>query len=125
MKHLKNLSIFLTLSLLALPSVTLAQFQASDAQVFIDWPELQVDREPGSQSEAKVYAIIDHPIALYTILENNRFGPAILGVFQCNKEFTVLESSNNDYYDILCVDENIFEEKTTAILRFADDGMYK
>ncbi len=113
-----------TLPSVLFPSVALAQFQASEAKVFVDWPDLQVGREPGSQSEAKVYAVIDHPIALYTILENNRYGPALLGTFQCNREFTVLKSTSNGYFDILCVDENIFEEKTSSVLRFGANGTY-
>jgi len=110
--------------LIALPSLALAQFQASDAKVFVDWPELQVDPVPGGQSEAMVYAVIDFPVSLYTIAVQNRSNIAVLGAFQCNREFTVLKSSTKGFYDIRCVDEDVFEQRSTYVLRFGKNGMY-
>jgi len=114
----------LALPLIALPSVALAQFQPSDAKIFIDWPELQVDPMPGQQSEAMIYAIIDGDVALYTIAVQNRSNTAVLGAFKCNREFTVLKSYSNGFYDIRCVDEDTFKQPGTYILSFGKNGMY-
>ncbi len=110
--------------LIALPSLGLAQFQPSQAKLFVDWPELQMDPMPGQQTEAAVYAIVDLPTALYTISVTTRSGVAVLGAFQCNKEFSVLKSGINGFYDIRCVDEDIFENSSTYVLRYGKNGRY-
>jgi len=116
--------ILLALVLMFLPSIAHAQFQASSAKTFIDWPNLQVDPLPGQQSEAMVYAVIEDDVALYTIAVQNRTSIAVLGAFQCNREFGVLKSSSNGFYDIRCVNADMFEEATTYILKFGKNQIY-
>ncbi len=118
------LSALFALFIIGAPSLALAQFQASSAKVFIDWPELEVDPFPGEQSEAMIYAVIDDDVALYTIATQNRNNIAVLGAFQCNKEFTVLKSSSNGFYDIRCVDKNVFGQSSSYILHYGKNGMY-
>ncbi|VAW14321.1 hypothetical protein MNBD_ALPHA12-2035 [hydrothermal vent metagenome] len=112
------------LTIIGAPSLALAQFQKSEARVFVDWPELQVDPMPGGQSEAMVYAVIDGEVALYTIAVQNRNNIAVLGAFQCNKEFTILKSSTNGFYDIRCVDQDVFKQPKAYILRYGNNGLY-
>ncbi len=99
--------------LIAIPSLGLAQFQPGEAKLFLDWPESQVDPIPGDRTEAAIYAVIDHPAALYTISVFYRYNNGVIGAFQCNREFSVLKSSTNGFYDIRCVDENAFEQSST------------
>ena len=99
----------------------LAQFSSSDAKVFIGGPELQVETLPGQQYAVYTYATIDLPVALYTIISSNRFNYAVLGTFQCNAEFSTLKTQTNGYYDIRCVDKNVFNEPEAYVLKF--DGL--
>ncbi len=112
------LSALFALIIIGAPSLAQAQFQASKAKVFLDWPELQVDPMPGQQSEAMVYAVIDGDVALYTIAVQNRNAISALGAFQCNKEFTVLKTRSNEFRDIRCVDRDDFGKLHRYVLKF-------
>jgi len=118
-------SAFLATLLIAAPSLASAQFQPSQARVFIDWPQLEVEPMQGFNSEFAIYAVIDEPRVLYTITVTTRSNVSVLGAFHCNKEFTVLTSSTNGYFDIRCVEEDLFEQVSTYILRMGKDGLYK
>jgi len=109
---------FITVLLVLAPLQSAAQFRPSDAKAFIDWPNLQVNPIPGQQSEAMIYGVIDDDVALYTIAVRNRSSIAVLGAFQCNKAFTILKTSSNDFYDIKCVDEDTFKNANTYVLMF-------
>lgn len=100
------------------PSSALAQFTVIDADVYSGGPELQVEFFPGQQYEVYTYATIDLPVALYTIISANRFNYAVLGTFQCNAKFEVLKTHHNGFYDIQCVDENVFNEPETYVLKY-------
>ncbi len=114
----KIIAVFIAALFILTPLQSAAQFQPSTAKTFIDWPNLQVDPVPGQQSEAMVYAVINDDVALYTIAVRNRTSIAVLGAFQCNKEFTILKTSSNDFYDIRCVDEGMLDNVKTYILTF-------
>ncbi len=113
------------LFLLALPSAALAQFQTSQGKLFIDWPRLEVEPMQGFSVEFAIYAIVDQPKVIYTITATTRSNVSVLGAFHCNNEFTVLKTSTNGYYDIRCVEVDLFEQKRTYILRMGKDGLYK
>ncbi len=115
----------IALFLLAIPSAALAQFQASEGRLFIDWPRLEVEPVQGFSSEFAIYAIVDQPKVIYTITVTTRSNVSVLGAFHCNDEFSVLKTSTNGYYDIRCVEIDLFEQKRTYILRMGKDGLYK
>ena len=110
---------------LALASPAQAQFEPSQAKVFVDWPQLEVEPMQGLNSEFAIYALVDQPKVIYTIIVTTRSNVSVLGSFHCNKEFTVLTSSTNGLYDIRCVEEDLFEQVSTYILRMGKDGLYK
>ena len=125
MSYLKYIfSALVAVFFIALPSLANAQFEPSDARLFVDWPQLEADPMPGQSSESMIYAVIDGDIALYTIAVQNRFNIAVLGSFQCNKEFTLLKSQSNGFYDIRCADKNVFNETSIYILQFGKNGQY-
>ncbi len=117
--------VFLALLLVLAPSLSLAQFEPSQAKVFIDWPQLEVEPLQGFNSEFAIYALVDQPKVIYTITVTTRSNVSVLGAFHCNKEFTVLTSSTNGLYDIRCVEEDLFEQVSTYVLRMGKDGLYK
>lgn len=102
-----------------------AQFEPSNAKVFVDYPNLIVEPYPGRISEIAIYAVINSPIALYTITIDNRFSTGVLGTFQCAKEFTILKTSSNNFYDIKCVDLDVFDKPLQYILKADEDGIYQ
>ncbi len=114
----------IALFIIALPAVSLAQFQKSPASIFTDWPELEVAPTPGDQSQIQIYAIVDKTRVVYTIIDNNRFNSFIWGSFKCDKEFTVLKTSSNNYYDISCIDKDMFDQPVAYVLRYDGRGKY-
>ena len=125
MSYLKYVSgALFALFSLALPLNAVAQFQPSDARLFVDWPELSAQTMPGPPNEAMIYAIIEGDIALYTIAIRNRSDIAVLGSFQCNKEFQILKSQSNGLYDIRCADKNVFNETSIYIIQYGENGQY-
>jgi len=110
---------------IALSAPANAQFAPSNAKVFVDYPDLIVEPYPGRISEIAIYAIINSPIALYTITIDNRFSTGVLGTFQCGKEFTILKTSSNNFYDIKCVDLDVFNEPIPYIIKADEDGSYQ
>ncbi|HHG89008.1 MAG TPA: hypothetical protein ENJ90_00830 [Devosia sp.] len=124
-----NLRVFARCTLAALFLVPAnsaqAQFEPSQAKVFIDWPQLEVEPMQGFSSEFAIYALVDQPRVVYTITVTTRSNVSVMGAFHCNKEFTVLTSSTNGYYDIRCVEEDLFEQVRTYVLRMGKDGLYK
>ncbi len=118
-------SALLATALIAAPSLASAQFEPSQASVFVDWPQLEVEPMQGFNSEFAIYALVDQPRVIYTITVTTRSNVSVMGAFHCNQEFTVLTSSTNGYFDIRCVEEDLFEQVRTYILRMGKDGLYK
>ncbi len=116
-----KLVIALTLALV--PQMATA-FEPAGAKLFIDFPELNVDYELGS--EAVIYAIIEgstaHPQVIYTITYNHKGEIFTLGSFRCDLEFEVLGTSHSGMYDIKCVRQNIHSEITETVLQKGDGG---
>ena len=120
------MAILLIAALLLVPANSAqAQFEPSQAKVFIDWPQLEVEPMQGFSSEFAIYALVDQPRVVYTITVTTRSNVSVMGAFHCNKEFTVLTSSANGYFDIRCVEEDLFEQVRTYVLRMGKDGLYK
>ncbi len=115
--------LIIALALALAPQMATA-FEPADAKLYIGFPELVVDYEPGS--EAAVYAIIEgstaHPQVIYTITYNHKGEIATLGSFRCDLEFEVLGTSHSGMYDIKCVREHITQGITETVLQKDDNG---
>ncbi|HHS82994.1 MAG TPA: hypothetical protein ENJ68_05680 [Devosia sp.] len=110
-------------SLLAMSLLTAtparAQFERYDADVFLyTGRNFEVQLMDGHPPTVTVFAIIDLPTALYVIFSNDRSYNTPLGTFQCNKEFTLLNTQSNGLYDVRCVNDTPYTKNDVSTLKF-------
>ncbi|WP_415156835.1 hypothetical protein [Maritalea sp.] len=110
-----------------------ADFIQSDNDLFVGWPDLVANPQPTPPglpiTEYGVYAIVETggtnlPV-IYVIFSDFKGKRAVHGAFRCDKEFEVQQTNTNGFYDIRCVKQNVFGQKTTSILRYDKSGIYK
>lgn len=104
-----------------------AEFEKTGRSVFVDWPSLS-PAESTDGSEFEVLAIVDTDDAnssvIYVINYLYKSKTFVLGAFQCNHQFEILQSVTNDRYDIRCERKDIFGSISRTILKADDSGMY-
>lgn len=107
-----------------------AEFIKSDHQLFVNWLDLEVEPSPiPPMTEFGAYAIVETggtnlPV-IYVIFSDVNGKRAVHGAFRCDKEFEVQKTSQNGFYDIKCVKQNVFGIKTVTSLRYNDFGQYE
>jgi len=109
-----------------LASQAYAQFQpAEDETLYLDFPELALEYEPGS--EFRVHAIANSYTkrVIYVISRAYRGRIIPFGAFECGTSFTYLNSSTNGFRDIRCVTFDGLNTPTTSILRVAHNAGYE
>ena len=117
--------LFVAFSLLIASPVS-AQFRKSDDKLFIDWPDLAQDYEPGS--EFVIHAIVPDGRSDQTIYVISRDWKGDLipfGAFECGAEFTVLDSFTNGFRDIRCVAVDGVGNRTRYTLRVKNNAGYE
>lgn len=103
-----------------------ADFTRTDDIVFIDGLELSDQFTPGSEyfAHAIVRSSGQNMPVIYVIYYSHKGDRRVLGAFRCDKEFEVVDSMTSGLRDIRCVRENVFEQRTTVLLKF-NGGMYE
>lgn len=107
-----------------------AKFVKSDHLLFVDWLELEVEPSPIPPIiEYGAYAIVETggenlPV-IYTIFSSFKGKCAVHGAFRCDKEFEVQKTHQNGFYDIRCVKQDVFGNKTVTSLRYNGSGQYE
>jgi len=125
---LKTATANLTLAAtLATATPVAAEFQPYGKKVLVDWPELSVEpRQDGGKYE--VLALYEGTAATdrvqYIITYKFTDSSVLLGGYNCNHSFVVMQSNTNGLYDITCVQENQPGEYLVYYLRGEPDGRY-
>lgn len=121
------IALMVLVALAAGPLSARAEFTKTDDKLFVGWLELAVNRNP--ETEYGAYAIVqtggENLPVTYVIFSSFKGKMAVHGAFRCDKEFAVLETHSNGHYDIQCVKQDVFGQKTVTILRYGDSGLYE
>ena len=120
MKHL------FVMAFILLTSQAHAQFQpAEEDTLYLDFPELALQYEPGS--EFRVHAIANGYTkrVIYVITREYRGRIIPFGAFECGTSFTYLNSSTNGFRNIRCVTFDGLNNPITSILRVANNAGYE
>ncbi len=104
-----------------------AQSASDTHQVYISWPDLSVEPlEEGAKYE--VLTLVDSrsefAAVFYVIVYIDKERTALLGTFNCNHTFQVMQTSTNGLYDIICAQENQPDEMTVYYLTGEPSGNY-
>ncbi|MBZ0217254.1 MAG: hypothetical protein K8F25_11910, partial [Fimbriimonadaceae bacterium] len=62
---------------------------------------------------------------VYVIFSSFKGKRAVHGAFRCDKEFAVQQTYTNGFYDIRCVKQDVFGQKTVTLLRYGGSGLYE
>jgi len=105
-----------------------AQFEKTKRVVFIDWPDLSVEPAPMG-AEYEILSIVktgqtNAPV-IYVISYNYKGRKFMLGAFNCNLRFEILDTSTNGLRDIRCDERLEFGEEVNTTLTGKDNGAYE
>lgn len=106
-------------------------FTLSDSELFLGWLDLAVnedDLDPGQpQREFGAYAIAESgtnmPV-IYVMFSSFKGRLSVHNAFRCDKEFTVLESHTNEFYDVRCVKQYTDSDNIVSVLRYEGERGY-
>lgn len=110
-----------------------AQFARSDDGLYIGWLDLNVNEAFDASSGAPpveygAYSIVQAggknlPV-VYVIFSSFKGKMTVHGAFRCDKEFSVQTSHTLGLYDIKCIRQDVFGQKTTTLLQYDRSGLY-
>jgi hypothetical protein len=105
-----------------------AQFEKTKRAVFIDWPDLSIDPAPMG-AEYEILSIVETgktsaPV-IYVISYNYKGRKFMLGAFNCNLRFEILDTSTNGMRDIRCDERLEFGDEVNTTLTGLKNGAYE
>lgn len=106
-------------------------FTLSDSELFLGWLDLVANGEelyPGQpQREFGAYAIAESgtnmPV-IYVMFSSFKGRLTVHNAFRCDKEFTVLETHTNGFYDVRCAKQYTNSDDIVSVLRYEGERGY-
>ncbi len=105
-----------------------AQFEKAKRAVFIDWPDLSVEPVPMG-AEYEILSIVEtkktNAPVIYVISYNYKGRKFMLGAFNCNLRFEILDTATNGLRDIRCDERLEFGGEVNTTLTGKKNGAYE
>ena len=106
-------------------------FTRSDSKLYLGWLDLAVNDEelnPGQrQREYGAYSIVEpgtNMPVIYVMFSSFKGKLSVGKAFRCDKEFAVLESHTDGFYDIRCVKQYTDSDNIVSVLRYEGERGY-
>ena len=112
--------------LLTVAAPVLAEFQTDERVVQVAWPMLSVEppTDGGNYEVLKIGKTSGSDDVIYVITYKRNTVTSVLGTFNCDHTFDVMQNSTNGLYDIICVQENPTGDYLVFYLRADPIGNY-